>query len=252
MLAELPFTSAEEIAAEYKPGSGVTTKSALATLVKKGLVSAGIDARIRAEGGRLGGSLHLYSALNLDAVRLHRRGDDKAAIALAKRAGKLERAAVKANLSRYISSNWPESGNLSTAISVTLKGEASDALRDIAASTVEIRRATALEQPVFGSIERLDESFVVVVIDGLDEVMSLPADDLAPTIDRREGAVLSMRWQRLAPGMTLLTTAPAIDLGGDANPFELPLPADAARIDITGVVAGGPTMRRPARIKISG
>jgi hypothetical protein len=257
MLSELPFVSADEIAAEYRPGSSVTKKSALRTLGEKGVISAGIDSRIRGAQGSFGGSLHLYSAINLDAVRLHRRGDDNAAVKAARRAAKIERLMSEADVVPSIAEHWKASSdNLREAVTLALNGPAQAAMRQVIEATTlqreALRKAVDLPLAHFAVIQSVHDATAVLRLASGGALVQLATGDLAPTIAAREGAAIAMRWERLAPGMTLLTTSPAIDLGGETGPYDPPLPADAARIDITGALAGGPTIRRPQRIKISG
>ncbi|HEY6761742.1 MAG TPA: hypothetical protein VI318_19740 [Baekduia sp.] len=254
MLAELPFVSADEIAAEYKPVGPITTKAALRTLSRKGVISLGIETSLRGERGLMTGSLHLYSACNLDAVRLHRRGDDAAALKVAVRAGQIEQIAVRERVAPCIAQHWQRTSSLREALVGTLASDVGPALRQIIETTSDERSAISddaeIEKPLFAWILKLHGEIADLRLDHADTTLPLPTADLAPTIAAREGEVVAMRWQRVAPGKTLLTTAPAIDLGGDESPFEQPLPSDAARVDVTRALAASPTIRRPQRIKI--
>jgi len=80
----------ESILAVLRPGQ-VTTERPLDTLRGNGAASKGFVVYLRLQQGRMGGSLHLYNALNGDAARAYRLGQVEVATELAKRAGKLER-----------------------------------------------------------------------------------------------------------------------------------------------------------------
>jgi hypothetical protein len=85
VIVELPLVTAAEIAAEYRPGGGVTVKATLRRLRDRELISAGVAEHPRGAAGRVAGVWHVYSALNLDAVRAARARDERAAKAIAKR-----------------------------------------------------------------------------------------------------------------------------------------------------------------------
>jgi len=256
MLAELPFVSSAEIAAEYKPGAGTSPKAALRALGSKGLVSSGIRQSLRDGHGRMGGTFYIYSSLNVDAARLHRHGDDLAAAAAAKQAAAIERNSASKRLAGYVAPLLADNVGLPDALTEALRGDMGDALRSIAEKTGSKRRKlsghSGLEAPLYARIVKLHGDIADLAIEGRDSAMSVPTADLAPSIAHVEGTIVALRWQSFGPGMTLLTTCPGMDLGGADDPYERPLPSLSARVDITGTLAGGPTIRRPARIEISG
>ena len=90
MIVELPLVTAAEIAAEYRPGGEATVKATLRRLRERELISAGVAEHPRGAAGRIAGAWHVYSALNLDAVRAARAHDEPAAKAIAKRAARIE------------------------------------------------------------------------------------------------------------------------------------------------------------------
>ena len=72
VIVELPLVTAAEIAAEYRPGGEATVKATLRRLRERDLISAGVAEHPREVAGRVAGTWHVYSALNLDAVRAAR------------------------------------------------------------------------------------------------------------------------------------------------------------------------------------
>ena len=90
VIVELPLVTAAEIAAEYRPGGEATVKATLRRLRARDLISAGVAEYPRGVAGRVAGAWHVYSALNLDAVRAARAHDEPAAKTIAKRAAHIE------------------------------------------------------------------------------------------------------------------------------------------------------------------
>jgi hypothetical protein len=257
MLAELPFVSGDDIAAEYKPGANVSTKAALRTLGGKRLISGGIGQTLQGHGGRFGGAVHIYSALNIDAARLHRLGEDDAAVKVAKKASTIEALALSKGVAPRIAACLMCGVSLPDALAETMRGADGDGLRAITKRTQEERgrvgKQTGLNAPIYARIMKLHGALADLLIEGRDSLMAVPTADLAPSIPQSEGVIIALRWHSFGPGMTLLTTCPAVDLDGDAcYPYEPPLPSDDARIEITGTLARGATMGRPRSIAISG
>lgn len=257
MLAELPFTTAEDIAAEYKPGSGVTVKAALRTLRGKDVISEGLGVRPRGSGGRVSGERHLYSSLNLDAVRLHRRGDDKAARRLARRAAGLERRKETQWLAAELAPVFGQHTALHDAIQAVWSSDARSAARVVAEQTEAVRSAlqATLGARTFAYIVKLHGDLADLRIEGSGRVMPMPTSDLLPNVHLMIGAGVSLRWESLGNGFTLLKAAAALELEDDAEelyPYERPLPSEDSRVELTGALASEPTIRSPRRISIGG
>ena len=260
VLTELPFITAEDIAAEYRPGAKVGVKSAMRTLRGKGIVSDGLAVRSRGQGGRMVGSGHLYSALNVDAVQLYRRGDEKGAKELAKRAAKLERRKDVKALALALGTTYSRHGVLYRAIGDLMNDETRTVVRAVAEETEAERQQLTtkfgLRVPTFGRVCELHGDLAELRLEETGKVMHIPKADLWAT-DASLGACVALHWEPLGKGLTLLKAGAALDLDDDRKlgstyPYSRALPADNSRVDLTDVLSTNATIRRPRRVSIGG
>lgn len=262
MLAELPFTIADQIAAEYKPGAGVSTKAALRTLRDKQLVTQGVSRPILGAKGKLAGELHLYSSLNIDAVRMHRMGHEPAARMLVKAAGRIEQkkeaVVIADDLARQ--SSLAVTG-LHTAFSEMLATQAGDVLRAVTEHTERERRkiseAGGVEAPTYAKIMKLHGDIAELKLENSEAVFSFTRAELqSAMLMVLVGAVIALVREPLGPGMTLLRTSGALDLGATTGPpvypHARPLSADRGPVALEGALSAVATIPVPRRLTISG
>jgi hypothetical protein len=262
MLAELPFTIADQIAAEYKPGAGVSTKAALRTLRDKQLITQGVSRPIPGTKGKLAGELHLYSSLNIDAVRMHRMGHEPAARMLVKAAGRIEKkketVAIADDLAQR--SGLAVTG-LHLAFSEMLTTQQGDVLRAVTEDTERARRkiagADGVEPPAYAKIMKLHGDVAELKLENSEAVFSFTRSELqSAMLMVFVGATVALVREHLAPGMTLLRTSGALDLGATSGPavypYARPLPADRGPVALEGALSAATTIPTPRRIAISG
>ena len=260
VIVELPFVTAADIAAEYRPGGGATVKATLRRLRERELVSAGVAEYPRGAGGRVAGAWHVYSALNLDAVRAARAEDEPAAKAIAKSAGRIERRHGTVEFVRLLA-------DLGSSVSLrrrfewasSLDAELREALLAVVAETGAERNRLVHDPagvPRLALVAALRGEIAELMLEGADAPVSVPIPDLEVLDSAFVGAALALRFERFGRGQTLLKAAPAIELdGGEESrlyPYERPLPDANAPFALASAVAAPPTMRRPRRIAIAG
>lgn len=261
MLAELPFTIADQIAAEYKPGAGVSTKAALRTLRDKALVTQGVSRPIPGNKGKLAGELHLYSSLNIDAVRMYRMGHEPAARMLVRAAGRIEKkketVAIADDLARR--SGLAAIG-LHTAFSEMLATQHGDVLRAVTEHTERERRkigaADGVEAPAYARIMKLHGDIAELKLENSETVFSFTRSELqSAMLMVLVGATIALVREHLAPGMTLLRTSGALDLeatSGPVYPYARPLPEESGPVALEGALSAAATIPAPRRLAISG
>jgi hypothetical protein len=260
VIVEFPLVTAAEIAAEYRPGGRTTVKSTLRRLRERGLVSAGVAEHPRGSGGRVAGAWHLYSALNLDAVRAARADEEGTARAIAEAAARLEHASGTVEFIRGLA-------ELGGSASLRRRFEWASSLDEdlrrtllavVAQTTAERNRLMhyPLEPPQLAFVARLHDMTADVLVEGFDASVPLSIPDLEQLDSAFVGAALALRFERIGVGQTLLTASPAIKLddGDDSRiyPYERPLPDAGVPVALAAAVAGAPTIRRPRRIPIAG
>lgn len=260
LIVELPLVTAAEIAAEYRPGAGVTVKATLRRMRDRGLVSAGVAEHPRGEGGRVAGAWHVYSALNLDAARAARADDEAAARVIAKAATRIEHLPATVEFVRRLA-------ELGGSVSLRRRFEWASsldedlriALRAVVAETLAERNRLVhdrLGAPRLALVAKLHGGVAELMLEGADAPVAIPIPDLALLDSAFVGAALALRFERFGRGQTLFKAAPAIKLddGDDSRiyPYERPLPDADAPIALVSAVAAAPTMRSPRRIPIAG
>jgi hypothetical protein len=255
VLAELPFTTADAIAAEYKPGARVTPKAALRTLRDKAVVSEGVRISPRDDRGRVVGARHLYSSINLDAVRLFRDGKAAEARRLAAKAQAIETSAAAARFTKELTTKLHENAPLYEVITTNYDALL-EGLTEMTRETEAVRVQGRVGRAVFARVVAyLEGDLAQLALEDGAGTFAMPIGDLGEWT-LRVGAGVSMRWEVLGSGMSLLKAAPAIDVeieqASDAYPFDRPLPAETERLSIPGLLRGTPTVRRPRTIPIAG
>lgn len=268
MLTQLPFTTSEEIAAEFRPEKPGRVQSALRTLKSHKAVSDGVSQPLRRQtGGRLGGKLTLYSSLNLDAARCAREGDYKQAAKIARAAIEIELADQMQTLVQQLGATHTSIGK-NALVSAVRDEQNTLAITKLLAQKTD-RKRTSLKigrpdgQRLFGRVAEMSDDVALVRIDGLTGDLAVHLDDLRHSGSLFVGAPLMLTWERWPGGKTLMTTDAALDLAAEQEgqqtthevgyPYVVPLPSRDAPALVLNTVAGmTPTMRAARRIHING
>jgi hypothetical protein len=257
MLTELPFVSAEEIAEQFRPGGTATTKSALETLRRRGLLSEGISRPLRDKSGKTRGTLRIYSSLVRDAATFAAAGHDAPAIRLIVIAKRLERRQDATRIADALAKVGASIAPEQRTIALMIRGAASEpsVAKQLASYAEAVTRAreTAPKawQVALGHVASMKRPMAsVVLLDGA--VVSLPQGKLPVPADEGVGAPVAIRWADLGRGVWM-TAEPAIDIPSASAPI---YPFERRRGEPTtiptAVLSGAPTMRRSGRTKITG
>jgi hypothetical protein len=257
MIVELPLITAEEIAAEYRPGSHVTVKATMRRLREKKLVSPGVSEHPKGPGGKVAGSIHLYSALNLDAARAVRSDDLVAARRIAKVAARVERGSRTMKVAQTLAM----AGGITTFCqsTVNLDGVVRTALLHLARETSAERNRLfhghSAEAPRLGRVVRMHGGLAYLALQDGGTPVSLPRANLDVFGCGVIGAAVALQFEALGHGQTLIKALPAISLEEGSEepiyPYERPLPEHASAIALLNELSS-PTIRRPRRIPIAG
>jgi len=255
MLTELPFVSAEEIAEQFRPGGTATTKSALETLRRRGLLSEGISRPLRDKSGKTRGTLRIYSSLIRDAATFAAAGHDAPAIRLVLIAKRLERRQDAGRIADALAKVGAQIAPEQRTIALMIASAASEPsiakhLASYAEAVIHAREtAPKAWQVALGHVASMKRPMAsVVLLDGA--VVSLPQGKLPVAAQR--GAPVAIRWADLGRGVWM-TAEPAIDVPSAVAPI---YPFERRRGEPTtiptSVLSGAPTMRRSGRTKITG
>ncbi len=213
MPIELPLVTRREIAREYRPESAVTEASAIRGLRAKQVLSDGLSVEMRSVGGRLGGRLHVYSALNRDAARALRRHDLKLAVRLGKAAAALEQSPEMLRLASALAVGGAVGSTAALARALSVPSVAKDvALLQRKHIEARTQIAQTLAPTVLaGRIAGLDATTVILKFPHHASPLTLPrlvADEAGVAA---LGAAVSAMWEILSGGRTLITIEPAVD-----------------------------------------
>jgi hypothetical protein len=261
MPAALPLVTRQEIVRDFCLDETATIDNGIRALKDKHALSQGLSFTTRGAAGRLGGRVHLYSALNRDAARAARRKDFVTAMRLAKAAARLDAS--------------PEAKKIAAALSTIAGaggvGSAAELARLLAAPSL-VLEVTGLQRKLARARRGLDaettpaqfSGHVVAMSDivAMVELQGLPAPVSVPAVTVRAagigaiGSAVIASWEILAGGRTMLSVEPAIEMP-DVNELGEPL-VDMYGTPwgkvLTGIdtevlaVSGTPTVRIPAGI----
>ncbi len=254
----LPLVTRREIVREYRPDGAVTDAAAVRRLRQKGALSAGVSVETRRAHGRLGGRLHLYSALNRDAARAVRQHRDALAVRIGKAAARLERSKEARRLAAALS----ELGGAATTSQLAQALSTPDLIADASALQAmhqDLRRKLGVEGAstvLAGRVSVLRDDGAILELEGLPSPVAVPRELLEEAGVSTVGDAVSAMWEMLPGGRTLMTIEPALD-AAEVNDLGEPLvdlygtpwgrtlcSADAGAV----VVSGRPTVRIPAGI----
>jgi hypothetical protein len=254
---ELPLVTRHEIARDFRLADMVTETSAIRSLRTKNALSNGLTIEMRGPAGRLGGRLHLYSALNRDAARAVRRDDMKRAIRLAKAAASLERSTEAKRLANAVAAAGviSNAGGLARALSVpSIANEVAVLQQKHDKARARIAKELARTVLVGHVSDLLDATAILSMPHhGPLTVPRVVVDEAGVGAI---GAAVSVMWEVLPGGRTMITFEPAVD-SPDVSTTGEPLvdvygtpwgriltAADADKL----AVVGGPTVTIPAGI----
>ncbi len=230
----LPLLTKREIAREMRLGSLRTDDAVLRTLRTNKALSKGLSGNQRANAGRLGGTLHLYCALNRDAARALRLKDKGLAQLLAQAATRVEALPATRTLTDAIQQ---QSGDPSPRLLAHVFADPAltTALREVDSAIARERRtlpSTTRMTVASGQVTALKDLSATIALDDDLAPLAVPRELLREEDLDEEGAVLAARWELMGDGMSLFAVEPAIDLPATTTGTEEPL------VDIYGTPWG--------------
>ncbi len=222
-IAAWPVARRSQLIHAFKPGERAKTEARYRTLRKHSWATRGVQITSR-QGARLAGQLTLFSSLNVEAARLARHGDAKAAVRVAAAATELESRAEFGLLGEIL-------GELPTAVAQDVIGgimpdEPSAhlvaALKSVARITETIRErelaGTAPVEFLAGRVKEVHSSYVIVVLMSGPETL-IPRWMAAGAADRaRVGSWLALITDRLSEASAVIDVIPALDVNDDSGP----------------------------------
>lgn len=217
-----PIVSRREILRSLDPIRRGSPRARFQTLRDKKVVSAGVRRPLATSKGRFRGSIHLFSTLNRDAVRLYRQGRQSEARAMA-----LEATALEAQgdfqslvdiLATFAATNQDALRSVAEfpwqavrAIEIT-NTAAQQMLNATASAAQAIRQANrALEQMsrVVGWVESIEQNLAWIrTLE--DTLASFPAIQLRTAGLDRVGTAVEIEWEQVDPGEMVISTSGAI------------------------------------------
>ena len=221
-LVSSPVVSRRQLVAIIDPTLHGSERAKFQTLVDKRVVSRGVRRPIRA-GGRLRGSIRVFSSVNRTAVRLYREGRQSEAQSVAKQAARLEArrdfAEVVSLLATFASQNdaalravaeipWQAVRVLEMSNLATQQLLASTAS---AAAAVAASHAAAIDNlsRVAGWVQTVDRNMAyIATVSGA--LAQLPLPQLKAVGLDRIGSAVEVEWEELAGDKVIVTTAGAI------------------------------------------
>jgi hypothetical protein len=261
MPAALPLVTRQEIVRDFRLDEAGTIDNGIRALKDKHALSPGLSFTTRGTAGRLGGRVHLYSALNRDAARAARRKDYATAERLAKAAARLD-ASPEAKKIAFALSTIAGAGGISNAADLArllaapqLAGEVTGLQRKLARAR-RGRDAERTPAQFSGRIVALNDVAAMLELQGLPAPVSVPAVTVHVLGAGAVGSPVVACWEILAGGRTMISVEPAIEMP-DVNELGEPL------LDVYGTpwgqvlravdpdalaVSGTPTVRIPAGI----
>jgi hypothetical protein len=261
MPAALPLVTRQEIVRDFRLDETVTVDNGIRALKAKHALSPGLSFTTRGTAGRLGGRVHLYSALNRDAARAARRKDYATAERLAKAAARLDASPEAKKIAAALSTIAGAAGVGSAAelarllAAPQLAAEVTGLQRKLGRARRGLNAETTPAQ-FSGRIVAMSDVAVMVELQGLPAPVPVPTVTVHAAGIGSIGSAVIASWEILAGGRTMLSIEPAIEMS-DVNELGEPL------LDIYGApwgqvlrgvapevltVTGTPTVRIPAGI----
>lgn len=261
MPAALPLVTRHEIVRDFRLDEAGTIDNGIRALKDKHALSPGLSFTTRGTAGRLGGRVHLYSALNRDAARAARRKDFTTAERLAKAAARLD-SSPEAKKIAIALSTIADAGGISSAADLArllaapqLAAEVTGLQRKLARARRGLDAETTPAQ-LSGRIVALNDVAAMIELQGLATPVPVPAMAVRVAGVGWVGSPVVACWEILAGGRTMLSVEPAIEMP-DVNELGEPL------VDVYGTpwgkvlsgidpdvfaISGTPTVRIPTGV----
>jgi hypothetical protein len=257
----LPLVTRHEIVRDFQLDETATIDNGIRALKDKHALSPGLSFTTRGMAGRLGGRVHLYSALNRDAARAARRKDFLAATRLAKAAARLDASPEAKKIAAALSA-IAGAGGVGSAVDLArllaapqLASDVSGLQRKLARARRSLDAATMPAQ-FSGHIIAMSDVAAMVQLQGLPSPVPVPKVTVMAAGVGSIGAAVIASWEILGGGRTMLSVEPAIEMP-DINELGEPL------VDVYGTpwgqvlsavdtgaltVSGSPTVQIPVGI----
>lgn len=212
-----PLVPRELLVRVFRPGEEATGEAPFRTLRRHAWATAGVRIATRTSG-RAAGQVTIFSALNLEAARLARRGELPAAVRLAKQAASLEASKEFAVVAALLAGLSP--GLVSSVARGVLPEDLPDAdklwsaLRKIAKRTEQVRASGEVRkwraELLAGRISQVRKtSLVLTTVEG---ECSIPRW-LGSSVHREQvGDDLAVLNDRLGDSSALAVALPALDV----------------------------------------
>jgi hypothetical protein len=256
MPVALPFVTRREIARDYRPDGTVSDESAIRSLRGKHSLSAGISVAARGGSGKLGGRLHVYSALNREAARAARRHDHALAVRIAAAARALEATPQARRVTGALVDAMAQSSTADLARALSRSGLLADVTELQRRHAAALKELNVTSPAVFtGYVAQITSTDALLDLAGLTAPVVIPRVMLDGV--GGVGSPIAASWEILVGGRTLMTVEPALDAEAPVNTDGEPLVdvygtpwgrvlsgADAELLHVTGA----PTITIPAGI----
>jgi hypothetical protein len=224
----LPVVGRRALVVTYDVMHPGSVKARFQSLRKAGVVSTGISRPRRRRHGRVDGTLRLYSELNREAVRVHRRGNSKMARSIAAEATRLERqpdlqqlVGMLAALDNPLDFDTElRSADIERLLS---NREIAELIRSAAISLESIQQsfqsiAQAMES-IGGVVSGIRDS--IAVIETVRGAFTFPIAQLSHLNLDHVGAAVQLQWETFQAAGTWMSVAAGIPLL--ATTHDLPL-----------------------------
>lgn len=218
MPVAVPFVTRREIARDYRPDATVSDESAIRSLRSKHSLSDGISVAARGGSGKLGGRLHVYSALNREAARAARQNNHALAVRIAKAARTLETTSQAKRLTSALVEAMALSGSVDLA-RVLSRVELLPDITALQRQQTEVLKKLNVTAPAMftGYVVRLTLAEAWLSLGGLTAPVAIPRVMLDEVGVGEVGSAIAASWEILAGGRTLMTVEPALDAAVNAD-----------------------------------
>jgi hypothetical protein len=227
MLREMPLIPQGSLTRAFRVAASPTDGAVLRRLRSHSAISDGLAHPLRDPRGRIRGSVHLYCALNRDAVYQARLGHWDEAKALAKEAARLEQRTDTAELAAEIAKSMHRPSVAELASATQASSTSTKMRTTIERLTADIEKVrhrdhNGCHSQKLGQVVRIQDDMAHIELTGAT-LTSVPLKLLTAKSLGHVGAWVSMDWQ-LIEGEALINVEPAVETEGDPEryPF-LPL-----------------------------
>lgn len=221
-LGPTPVVSRREILRAWDPTVRGSARARFQTLRDKRVVSVGITRPVTGNRGRFSGSIHVFSTLNRDSVRLYRQGHLREARNLALEAADLEATTDFQQLAGILAAYAARNGEALQIVAdfpwrvmrdlELMSAATQQMLLAMAQSAETVRRA---HQAMAVDVSRM-VGLVSTIQRELAWIRSASGTFTLPTTQLRElglnrvGAAVEVEWEQVEPGEVIVSTTGAI------------------------------------------